>query len=98
MCPILRQGVNRHWGFVAQHSFPIIKQLLAVGHSPLQDQAENPGRQAALKCRQRVDVDGDLLTSVTGVEVRGVVFAASLPMHRDHDAEESADSGHGSTP
>jgi hypothetical protein len=74
---------------------PILFKLGLMKLSPGEHEAELATREIALDRLQGVDPDLGVSIGMLGVKMGEAVIVV---VHRDHDAEEGADAGHGSDP
>jgi hypothetical protein len=79
---------NIHQKASAPHQFS--NSFLRVQAHPFQDELLRPRREVPMH-PQRLDLDGDLVLSVYGVNMGSPVFAVE---HADHDAKEATEFRH----
>jgi hypothetical protein len=89
---ILRQRIDRLGDGSAMHKLPVGLKLLAVQGRPLGHELERSAWQSAHQHRLAVNRDHCVVLGVLRMEVGRLVV---LEVHRDHDAVEEADAGHG---
>ena len=89
---ILRQRVDRLGNSSAMYALPICLELLAVEGRPLCHELERAARQFAHEHPRAVNRDHRMVLCVLRMEVGRLVV---VEVHRDHDAVEEADAGHG---
>jgi len=88
---ILHQGRDRLQGLGLPRKLPILRQLIAMLGGPLENQRGRSLRKRSLQDGQSVDGKRRFVFTVAGMEMRRRVIVV---VHRDDDAEETADLWH----